>query len=274
MKRQPLFDEYEAALLLDGYLAILRGKSRKETIEKVSRSLRRMAENQGRVIDDSYRNIQGITGQMAALECAWTGGREGAAKTTRLFRAIVCFYRTDPDSFEELLQEAKERSREPEENPPKVAEKEELDMESFAPSTLGRRKKEIIRITITNWPAYSGQGFEEILIIEPNGIRCTTRPFLFPSQENTTQWSYYTESPAFRSLFEEAADKVRKVLAQNYIFDREDVPGREIIITYADHKTEGNDYIRMPEEYKEFAEVVIKMVPKFEEKPELLKFNR
>lgn len=271
-KRQPLFDEYEAALLLDGYLGILRGKSRKETIEKVSRSLRRMAENQGRVIDDSYRNIQGITGQMAALECAWTGGREGAAKTTRLFRAIVCFYRTDPDSFEELLQEAKERSREPEENPPKVAE-EPGPEDYFTPSAIGQAKKDIIRITIESFPGFcrADEAYEEELTIEPTGIRYYRKPYTETETNPSGHWSYHTGSEKFRELFETLIPLIRKILSKSENVLAPDAPGRGIHVTYSDRTSEGNTYTLMPEEYKEVAAVIRKMIPKFEEKPELLK---
>lgn len=274
MKRQPLFDEYEAALLLDGYLAILRGNSRKETIEKVSRSLRRMAENQGKTIDDSYRNFQGISGQMSALECAWTNGKEGAAKTTRLFRAIVCFYRTDPDSFEELLQEAKERSREPEENPPKVAEEEEYPkLIPFYPSAMGQAKKDIIRITIESFPGYcrADEAYEEELTIEPTGIRYYRKPYTETETNPSSHWSYHTESEKFRELFETLVPLIRKILSKSENVLAPDASGRGIHVTYSDHNSEGNTYTLMPQEYKEAAAVIRKMIPKFEESPEVLK---
>lgn len=51
MKRQPIWDKYEVALLLNAYVQIKSGKEEKiEKLKKLSDKLRRKAENEGLVI--------------------------------------------------------------------------------------------------------------------------------------------------------------------------------------------------------------------------------
>lgn len=65
MKRQIKWNQYEAAILLDAYLKILTsGSSFSKIVEDTSKKLRVMAVNNGLAIDDTYRNINGITLQM------------------------------------------------------------------------------------------------------------------------------------------------------------------------------------------------------------------
>ena len=59
--RQPKWDIYEAAVLLDGYLKALQAKQPKaQIVKRVSADLRQMAINRGLEIDDIYRNENGI----------------------------------------------------------------------------------------------------------------------------------------------------------------------------------------------------------------------
>ena len=68
------WDIEEAVLMLDMLLKSIDGKlTRKEAIRQVSEKLRRRAVNRGITIDDIFRNENGITFQMSALEVAYTG---------------------------------------------------------------------------------------------------------------------------------------------------------------------------------------------------------
>ena len=65
MARQAPFTQHEAVLLLDAFLQTASGDvSRKDAISNCSDGLRRMAKAKGIEIDDTYRNINGITFQM------------------------------------------------------------------------------------------------------------------------------------------------------------------------------------------------------------------
>ena len=71
------WDIEEAVLMLDMLLKSLDGKlTRKEAIRQVSEKLRRRAVNRGIEFDDIFRNENGITFQMSALEVAYTGKKQ------------------------------------------------------------------------------------------------------------------------------------------------------------------------------------------------------
>lgn len=106
MARHVPFTQYEAVLLLDAYLQTIScNVSRKDAIANCSADLRRMAKINGITIDDSYRNINGITFQMASMESAYFG-RTAINASTKLFMDTVKMYRDDRESYNRLLKEA------------------------------------------------------------------------------------------------------------------------------------------------------------------------
>lgn len=108
MPRQIAFTEHEAALLLDAYLKTLSGeKGRMESVRECSSQLRQMAVNAGTRIDDVYRNVNGISFQMASMESAYQG-HTIMKPATRLFTGMVFLYRNDSARYQQLLKEAKD----------------------------------------------------------------------------------------------------------------------------------------------------------------------
>ena len=64
--KQPRWNKYESAILLEGYLEILSQKASRKMVQKrVSSDLRHMATNRGIVIDEIYRNESGISFQLS-----------------------------------------------------------------------------------------------------------------------------------------------------------------------------------------------------------------
>lgn len=107
MARQAPFTEYEAVLLLDAFLqAELGAISRKEAIKNCSAALRSMALSNGIEIDSTYRNINGITFQMASMESAYRG-KTIRMPATRFFEKTVEMYKTNREEYERILKEAK-----------------------------------------------------------------------------------------------------------------------------------------------------------------------
>ena len=97
----------EAVLMLDMLLKSIDGKlTRKEAIRQVSEKLRRRAVNRGITIDDIFRNENGITFQMSALEVAYTGRDTKLKQPTKLFVETVNLYRNNRELYEEILKEA------------------------------------------------------------------------------------------------------------------------------------------------------------------------
>ena len=106
-KKQPKWDIYEAAILLDGYLETQQKcRPRIQIIKRVSEQLRNMAINRGKVIDEVYRNENGISYQMQSMDSAYKG-ENVYVPATRLFKEVVELYRTDTERYFDILEEAK-----------------------------------------------------------------------------------------------------------------------------------------------------------------------
>lgn len=106
-KKQPKWDIYEAAILLDGYLETQQKcQPRIQIIKHVSEQLRNMAINRGKVIDEVYRNENGISYQMQSMDSAYKG-ENVYVPATRLFKEVVELYRTDTGRYFDILEEAK-----------------------------------------------------------------------------------------------------------------------------------------------------------------------
>jgi len=105
--KQPRWDLYEAVILLDGYLETLDKKLPKMRIVKqVSADLRQMAVNRGVIIDDVFRNENGISYQIKSMESAYAGHKIYVT-ATKLFVETVNMYRNDRQQYEKTLKEAK-----------------------------------------------------------------------------------------------------------------------------------------------------------------------
>lgn len=105
--RQPLWNIYEAVILLDGYLELLRKEQpRLRIIKRISHELRQMAMNQGKRIDDVYRNENGISYQLQSMESAYQGHKV-YVRATNLFVDTVSIYNNDRNKYNELLETAK-----------------------------------------------------------------------------------------------------------------------------------------------------------------------
>lgn len=105
--RQPKWDIYEAAILLDGYLETIQQKHpQKKVVKRISADLRRMAINRGTVIDDVYRNENGISYQIRSMKSAFWGYKINIP-ATKLFTEIVSIYHKDREHFERILSKAK-----------------------------------------------------------------------------------------------------------------------------------------------------------------------
>lgn len=106
MPNQKPWSVHEAVILLDEYLKVsLNQGARKQSIAEVSAKLRQMAKNQGLEIDDVYRNINGITFQMASMESAYVG-HTIMKPASKLFLETVSLYKGNQEKFERILKEA------------------------------------------------------------------------------------------------------------------------------------------------------------------------
>ena len=109
--RQPQWDRFEAALLIEAYWKIKEARSQRAAIiAALSSSLRKRASFE---IDDTFRNENGISMRLGELDYLFTGGQTGLKNTSDLFREMVELYCKDRPAFEEILSEAKSMTSTP-----------------------------------------------------------------------------------------------------------------------------------------------------------------
>lgn len=106
MARMREWDIYEAAVLLDAYLKVRSGGlTKQKAIEQVSCALMKMATNNGSVIDDVYRNENGISFQFQRMDSAFSG-KTIILPSTKLFNEVVNLYTNSRERFDAILSDA------------------------------------------------------------------------------------------------------------------------------------------------------------------------
>ena len=78
-----------------------------DSVKKCSQLLRAMAVNSGIEIDDIYRNVNGISFQMASMESAYQG-KTIMKPATQLFTEIVQLFRENNKEYHDWLNKAKD----------------------------------------------------------------------------------------------------------------------------------------------------------------------
>lgn len=103
MASQKTWDKTEAAILLEALIRVKEGEvSRKDAIKSVSERLREKARLEGLEIDDTFRNVSGITFQMHSMESAYVG-KTLIKPATKLFSEIALLRKENPIEYYKLL---------------------------------------------------------------------------------------------------------------------------------------------------------------------------
>lgn len=122
--RQPAWDKFEVALLIDACEKVNSDSQAKQPIvQSLSERLRNMAISQGQFIDDVFRNENGIALQMLKMDYLLTDGKKGLPGASKFYSEIVLLKNNDPVAFSEILKQAK-----------KQIECEEVTSKTMAPS--------------------------------------------------------------------------------------------------------------------------------------------
>ena len=109
MEKQPKWSKYEAVLLFETFISIEKGNvNRQEAILKLSECLRNYAINNGKKINEKYRNEFGIGMKIENIRFVYSDGQSGLAAFSKLDKEIVCLYKEKPNAYSELLNEAKQ----------------------------------------------------------------------------------------------------------------------------------------------------------------------
>jgi hypothetical protein len=103
-----MWSREEAVILLDALIQVVEGNiDRKSAIAAVSLELRTRAQKNGWIIDEVFRNVNGITLQMSSMEYVLTDGASGIKHPTKLFREVVDLYKHDKAEYLKILKGAK-----------------------------------------------------------------------------------------------------------------------------------------------------------------------
>lgn len=101
------WDKYETAILIDACIQVINNKvDRNSAIQTVSAKLRKRAVNSGIMIDNVYRNENGIKMQMTMIMSMIQGENPGLYNASKLFYEMVELYRSEYLSFSAILKEA------------------------------------------------------------------------------------------------------------------------------------------------------------------------
>ena len=107
MPKQNKWDKYEAAILLEAVLNIEYNiENRNDAIERVSKHLRTMAQYRGFAIDDTYRNVNGISMQMVAMRATVFNIECKMKSHSKIFCEITNLYHTNRSEYETILCQA------------------------------------------------------------------------------------------------------------------------------------------------------------------------
>lgn len=100
------WDCYETALLLDAYERSMDGSDIDAEAKMLSITLRNLAIHRGFLIDDTYRNVNGIRMKLFNVQYVFTNGRRGLSNPSKMIRYVYELYKNDYAKYQMILKEA------------------------------------------------------------------------------------------------------------------------------------------------------------------------
>ena len=99
-------DSHEVALLINAYQKITSGADPNQVAVRLSQMLRELAGRNGRQINDTYRNVNGMKMQLANVQYLFTNGEKGLSGASAMIRQMVELYQTRQTEYQTILKEA------------------------------------------------------------------------------------------------------------------------------------------------------------------------
>ncbi len=100
------WSQHETALLIDAYLKVINGADFDRTAKDLSITLRSYAKRKGMLIDDTYRNVNGIKMQLHNVQYLFTNGQKGLSGVSDIIKQMYTMYCKYPSLFQRILDEA------------------------------------------------------------------------------------------------------------------------------------------------------------------------
>ena len=98
------WNQHEVALLIDAYIRVAEGADLGQTVEALSLTLRELAIQSGQVVDETYRNVNGMRMQLAKVQYLFTDGQKGMTGASAMLLQMYELYRTDFTSYVSFLE--------------------------------------------------------------------------------------------------------------------------------------------------------------------------
>lgn len=102
------WDQYEIALLFDAYEQIATGENTKAVAAELSKTLRAKAVAEGKQIDATFRNVNGMMMQLGNVQYLVTDGKRGLSGASASIRQAFAMMKDNPEDFKKLREEAKQ----------------------------------------------------------------------------------------------------------------------------------------------------------------------
>ena len=100
------WDLEEAAALYDLYFKSGQTLSiDKDKLKQLSEILNKRAKLKGWLVDDKFRNVTGLSMQLATIHYIVTGGKERLKNSSKIFREVYDLYKEDPEKFDRMVKE-------------------------------------------------------------------------------------------------------------------------------------------------------------------------
>ncbi len=107
------WDCYEVALLLNSYERVAEGLDINTEAAKLSATLRNLATRRGILIDETYRNVNGMKMQLANVQYLFTDGKKGLSGASAMIHQMYELYTTNPAKYQMILEEANQMTGAP-----------------------------------------------------------------------------------------------------------------------------------------------------------------
>lgn len=107
------WSKYEVALLVETYLKAADNGYLRAAAEVLSHTLREWAVKQGKSIDATYRNVNGINMQLGTVQYCFTDGKKGLPNASTQIREMVNLYKTNRSEYEIVLTQAHQMLNKP-----------------------------------------------------------------------------------------------------------------------------------------------------------------
>lgn len=133
---------------------------------------------------------------------------------------------------------------------------------------------DIIKIVLKGASGYGpvNEAYEDKLMLTDSSASYEYKPHEMSHSGTNVyrKWSYKTTSPVFKQIFKEVAEKTPYYLHCDEILFADDIGPMEIIVTFEDKHREKVNYFCPSEFFREYFNLIKKLVPETEYTPAVL----